>query len=220
MEVQFTKGVSPGVWKILKVCCLIGGFYLELELILASSSPRRQELLRQIGLRFAVVPSRLEEKTAERNPAKKVKALALAKANEVAERMGHGLVLGADTIVVIGGKILGKPGSGTEAAAMLRSLSGRAHRVYTGIALVDAATGRSRAATECTLVQFRSLSEREIQAYVASGEPLDKAGAYGIQGHAAVFVSGIKGCYSNVVGLPLSRFWQMLQDFSGTGLPS
>lgn len=191
-----------------------------MELILASSSPRRQELLRQIGLHFAVIPSKLEEKTAERNPAKRVKALALAKAQEVAERTGHGLVLGADTIVVNGGRILGKPGSSAEAAAMLRILSGRTHRVYTGIALVDAATGRSRAVTECTLVKFRSLSEREIEAYVASGEPLDKAGAYGIQGHAAVFISGIKGCYSNVVGLPLSRFWQLLQDFSGKGLPN
>ncbi len=191
-----------------------------MELILASASPRRQELLRQIGLSFTVIPSRLAENTAECNPVKKVKALALAKATEVAERTGRGLVLGADTMVVIGDKILGKPSSSDEAAAMLRTLSGRVHRVCTGIALVDAATGRSRAATECTLVKFRSLSEREIEAYVASGEPLDKAGAYGIQGHAAVFVSGIKGCYSNVVGLPLSRLWQMLQDFSETGLPS
>ncbi|HEX3030740.1 MAG TPA: Maf family protein [Bacillota bacterium] len=145
-------------------------------------------------------------------------ALAAQKARAVAAQLTQGLVLGADTIVVKGSPekghlILGKPADGPEAAVMLRSLSGTSHQVITGVALIEAATGRERLAHEITEVRFRELQEEEITAYITSGEPLDKAGAYAIQGLGAVFVAGINGCYSNVVGLPLARLSTMLSEF-------
>lgn len=190
-----------------------------MTLILASGSPRRQELLRQIGLSFTVVPSQVQENLPSGEPAHLVESLALAKAGEVAGRLRSGLVLGADTVVALDGAILGKPSGPAEAAAMLSRLSGKHHDVYTGLALVHAASGHRMVEHEHTVVRFRKLLDSEIAAYVQSGEPLDKAGAYGIQGLAAVFVSGITGCYFNVVGLPLSRLWRMLQEFHYPGLP-
>lgn len=190
-----------------------------MHLILASTSPRRSELLAQIGLPFAVVPSRVDEGTPSGMPDRLVESLALAKALDVAGRVSEGVVIGADTVVAVDGQILGKPADGGEAAAMLRKLGGRSHDVYTGLAVVDAASGRRKCQHVHTVVHFRALTESEIAAYIESGEPLDKAGAYGIQGRAAVFVSGIEGCYFNVVGLPLSRLWQMLREFEHPGLP-
>lgn len=187
-------------------------------LILASASPRREALLAQVGLPFRVEPSRVSEEGvgAPRDPALFVEQAALAKAEEVGSRVGEGLVLGADTAVVIGSQVLGKPACAAEAYTMLRRLSGATHRVYTGLALVQVAAGRvtrRRSAHEMTRVTMRRLGAREIAAYVATGEPLDKAGAYGIQGRGALLIEHIEGCYFNVVGLPLARLADLLGEF-------
>ncbi|MBC7347550.1 MAG: septum formation inhibitor Maf [Clostridia bacterium] len=182
-----------------------------LPIYLASASPRRRALLRQVGLPFTTVPSRVrEEGWPGGTPADGVRFLALAKAREVASRVLYGLVIGADTVVVLGDEVLGKPSGPTEAHEMLARLSGATHRVLTGLAVVEAASGESLVAHEETAVTFRRLSEAEIASYVASGEPLDKAGAYGVQGLGAVLVERIEGCYYNVVGLPLARLAEML----------
>lgn len=185
------------------------------HLILASSSPRRKLLLRQIGLTFTVDPSRVDEQLkAGESPAKNARRIALEKATEVACRRGKGIVVGADTIVVLGRAILGKPKSQREAARMLKRLSGRSHVVYTGFAIVDGRTGSAMTDVVRTRVQFRRLGAQEIAQYVRSGSPLDKAGAYGIQDDfGAVFVESIDGCFYNVVGFPLVRFYQRLGEF-------
>jgi len=185
------------------------------HLILASSSPRRTLLLRQIGLTFTVDPSKVDEHlNAGESPAKNARRIALEKATEVARRRASGIVVGADTIVVLGRTILGKPKSHREAARMLKRLSGRSHVVYTGFAIVDGHTGRALTDVVRTRVWFRRLGDREIARYVRSGSPLDKAGAYGIQDDfGAVFVESIDGCFYNVVGFPLVRFYQRLGEF-------
>jgi septum formation protein len=192
------------------------------SLILASASPRREALLAQIGLPFRVQPSGVSEQGAVEagDPASFVEQAARTKAEEVAARVGDGVVLGADTVVVVGSQVLGKPDSAAQARDMLRRLSGVTHRVYTGLALVQVEGGRvarSRNAHEVTSVTMRRLDEHEIEGYVATGEPLDKAGAYGIQGRGAVLVERIEGCYFNVVGLPLARLAAMLKEF-GVGV--
>jgi septum formation protein len=141
-----------------------------------------------------------------------VRALALDKAKRVAAARPHSLVIGADTVVVARGLRLGKPGDRAEAAAMLRRLQGRTHEVWTGIAVVFA--GEQRTAAECTVVHFAKLNEREIEAYIRTSEPMDKAGAYGIQGAAAQFIRRIEGDYCNVVGLPLARLRRVLSEFA------
>jgi septum formation protein len=185
------------------------------RLILASRSPRRQLLLKQIGYTFVVRPSRVKEGfDPGRSPAWNAGTLARLKAQDVAGRMKAGIVVGADTIVAVGSKVLGKPKDRKDARRMLRTLSGRSHCVYTGFALVDAGSGRTYADVVKTRVWFRNLASDEIDAYVASGSPLDKAGAYGIQDDfGAVFVERIQGCFYNVVGFPLVRFHRALQDF-------
>ena len=180
-------------------------------IILASQSPRRRALLEQIGLTgFQVIPARGEEDMgAHLPPERLVEALALAKAREVAAGAApEDIVIGADTVVTLDGQVLGKPHSAEEAAQMLRALSGRRHRVYTGLAVLRGA--QELVEHEATAVRFRDLTEREISAYVASGEPMDKAGAYGIQGLGALLVEGIEGDYSSVVGLPVCRLGRML----------
>lgn len=188
-------------------------------LILASSSPRRRELLSQAGFCFSVDPADVDESVLPgERPEEYAARIALEKARRTAERHEAGIVLGADTIVVVDGDVLGKPSSPGEAKDMLSRISGRTHRVLTGVALVDAATGAYAAAVETTDVRIRELAAEEIEEYVDTGEPMDKAGAYGIQGRAAVFVEGINGCFFNVVGLPLARLDKMLRDF-GKPLP-
>ena len=183
-------------------------------IILASNSPRRRELLAQIGLVFTVSPADVDESVLPGEaPEPYAVRLALDKARSAAMRAGKGIVIAADTIVVAGGAILGKPADAEDARRMLKALSGRQHEVVTGLAVMDAATRRSSARTSVTNVWFRDLSEREINAYVATGEPLDKAGAYGIQERGALMVERIEGCYSNVVGLPLSLLGEMLREF-------
>lgn len=171
------------------------------RLILASASPRRAQLLAQIGLEFLAVKSDFLETEICRE--EDVERMALAKARRVAQNFPGQFVLGADTAVFCGGKVLGKPRDGEEAVQMLKSLSGQVHSVITGFALIRDI--REIIGREKTFVSMRPLEDEEIAAYVSSGEPLDKAGAYGIQGRGAVFVEYIKGCYFNVVGLPLAR---------------
>jgi septum formation protein len=184
------------------------------RLILASQSPRRRVLLRQIGLKFSVRPSAVREDLLDHEtPEHNAKRIALNKALEIARSSRRGIVIGADTIVVLKGVILGKPRSKREAEKMLRTLSGKRHTVYTGFALVDVETGRRIVDIEKTNVWFRRLTGEEIKEYVASGSPMDKAGAYGIQDdYGAVFVERIEGCFYNVVGFPLTKFYEALQS--------
>lgn len=174
-----------------------------MELILASGSPRRLELLRQIGVEPKVVVSHSEEEKTAVSPATLVQDNALAKGRDVVQQVGDAVpVLAADTVVALEGRILGKPGTPEKARAMLHQLSGRTHQVLTGLALFY--RGKVWQHVEVTEVTFARLTDREIQQYTATGEPLDKAGAYGIQGRAALFIPSIRGSYSNVVGLPLA----------------
>jgi septum formation protein len=182
-------------------------------IVLASASPRRVTLLRQVGLAFTVVdPGPDRDWPGQAEPRHGVRALALEKARRVAGRRPEALVIGADTVVVVGGARLGKPASEAEAVEMLRRLQGRTHEVWTGLATVRG--GEQRTAAEVTKVLFARLEEAELRAYARTGEPLDKAGAYGIQGLAAQFVRRVEGDYSNVVGLPLARLRQMLKEFA------
>ena len=181
-----------------------------MSIILASQSPRRRELLGQMGIsNFIIRPAQGEEKAAPGlSPAQLVEALSLQKGLEVAASAAPGdIVISADTVVAVDGRVLGKPHSRQEAAAM----SGRAHTVYTGVTVCR--DGETLTQHEATAVHFRPLTPGEIDAYVATGEPMDKAGAYGIQGYGALLVEGIEGDYSNVVGLPVCRLGRMLARF-------
>ncbi|MGH7869920.1 MAG: Maf family protein [Candidatus Dormibacteraceae bacterium] len=185
-----------------------------MRLILASNSPRRRELLRNAGIDFEVCPSHVQELRREGEaPEAFARRVACEKALEVAGRFPPGtIVLGADTIVVIEGRILGKPSSAEEAQRFLRMLSGATHHVITGICIARSPHQVVGVEHEMTLVTFRRLDEDDIAQYAGSGEPLDKAGAYGIQGLASKFVPRIEGCYFNVVGLPVARVWEMLRS--------
>jgi len=188
-----------------------------MHLILASSSPRRQELLRSAGIEFEVQPSYiLEEILRGERPEEFARRAAREKATHVAASSPPGsLVLGADTVVVIDGEALGKPADPEDAARMLRLLSGQTHQVHTGVCLVRAPDRVEALKHETTFVTFRELDEEEIRAYVESGEPMDKAGAYAVQGLASKFVTRISGCYSNVVGLPVALVYDTLKKAEG-----
>jgi septum formation protein len=177
----------------------------EADFILASASPRRSMLLKQVGVNARVVPSQVEEVVAAHlTPPEVVESLSHLKASDVASQHPEAdLVLGADTIVALHGEILGKPKDHAEAVRMLSALSGNWHHVYTGYTLISPKTGRTVTGYATTEVHFRSLSREEIEAYIATGEPMDKAGSYGIQEIASLFVTEIRGDYSNVVGLPI-----------------
>ncbi|HUU53642.1 MAG TPA: Maf family protein [Armatimonadota bacterium] len=182
-------------------------------LILASQSPRRQELLRAAGIAFRVVVPAVEERLSAAGGgryADLVRRAALAKASAVTRRE-RGLVLAADTIVVCEGEVLGKPADEGEARRMLRKLSGRWHRVYTGVALVKGS--RRVVDYERTEVAFRRLSKKQIDWYVSTGEPMDKAGSYAIQGTGAALIRAVRGCYTNVIGLPLPKVLELLAEF-------
>ncbi len=181
------------------------------RLILASESPRRYELLKQIGLDFKVVPSKiLEEFVQGESPSDHVIRLAEAKAREVASKYPDGWVVAADTIVCINGSILGKPKDGEEAAEMLRRLSGQDHRVLTGFSVCHLGKGESDKEVVQTVVRMKPLTREEIQWYVHTREPFDKAGGYAIQGIGSFMIESIQGSYTNVVGLPLCELIQML----------
>ncbi len=184
------------------------------QVILASRSPRRRALLAHLGVPFRVVVPKVEENATPASsgkPEELAEALAMAKAEAVARDEGEGIVIAADTIVVDGEAILGKPADGVEAAATLRGLRGRTHRVITGLAVVDAGSGRRAASHVVTAVRMRHYSDAEIAAYVARGEPLDKAGAYAIQDERFQPVASYDGCYCNVVGLPLKALVILLR---------
>ena len=187
-------------------------------LVLASRSPRRIQLLRQIGLDPRVIPCDVNEDFDLSLPAvENAVTLALRKAREVARTINGVIVIGADTIVTLDGRMMGKPEGPDEAVRMLEMLSGNTHIVHTGYALVDRPSDASVTGVEETLVTFRDIPRREIEEYVAGGSPMDKAGAYGIQDdYAAVFVTRIEGCFYNVVGLPLSSLYSALQEFQST----
>jgi septum formation protein len=194
------------------------------NIILASASPRRAELLRQIGLDFQIRPSHIDEPEITQSPETAVQELALMKAHAVANELDSGLVIGADTVVVIDGQPLGKPENDQHAIDMLTQLSGNWHEVITGVALIGGrrtSTPQEVVWAEKTAVYFRKLRRAEILDYVRSGETADKAGAYGIQERAGAFVERIEGCYFNVVGLPLAslveRLWRLVQTNQDSG---
>ncbi len=183
------------------------------RIILASASPRRRELLQQMGLRYEMQVSGIDEAVLESLPAReRVMTLAQKKAETIAARNPDALVIGADTIVVLGNQVLEKPTDETDALAMLTMLSGRCHSVLTGLSLVGPGIQKASLHCEETQVYFRDLDKDEIHWYIRSGEYADKAGAYGIQGKAALFVNRIEGCYFNVVGLPLTALFLLLKE--------
>jgi septum formation protein len=182
----------------------------ESRIILASASPRRFEILSSIGINMQAVPSSADERPfVDETPADYIIRIARAKVIDVARRFTEGLIIAADTIVVLDGKILGKPIDDEDAKQMLRSLSGRWHAVMTGVALYEAGSKKEVVDFEKTLVRFASISDAEIRWYLKTGEHRDKAGAYGIQGSAGIFIEEIAGNYHNVVGLPLPLVYRL-----------
>ncbi|HYO62197.1 MAG TPA: Maf family protein [Pyrinomonadaceae bacterium] len=182
-------------------------------LVLASASPRRAEILTNVGWPFETEAANVDETVRDgEDPAAYVERLAREKAEAVAARRLFGLVLGADTTVVVGGRVLGKPADDAEAREMLRALSGRTHEVLTGVALVRAESKLARVAHARTRVRFGEMSEAEVDWHVAVGDLLDKAGAYAVQSHAALFIEAIEGDYWNVVGLPVRLVYKLARE--------
>jgi septum formation protein len=189
--------------------------FLRQKLVLASSSPRRMELLNRAGWAHKVMVAGIDESVRPREePAAYVQRLARSKAEAVAEGLQEGLVLGADTTVVIDNQILGQPLDDEDARRMLKLLSGKWHEVLTGVALVRVG-GETRVAYETTRVRFAEMSESEIAWYIASREPFDKAGGYGIQGKASLFIEEIEGDYFNIMGLPIRLVYKLAADLNG-----
>jgi nucleoside triphosphate pyrophosphatase len=190
-----------------------------MKLILASKSPRRAEILRNAGFKFEIVAAEVDETRRDAETAEDyVRRLAVDKTMAAREIISAGssekstVIVGADTTVAVGEEILGKPSSADEAREMLRRLSGRSHEVYTGLAILSLASQTPRVAVERTRVTFDAMTPEEIEEYIRSGEPFDKAGAYAIQGRGGRFISRIEGCYFNVMGLPLARLYAMLRE--------
>lgn len=190
-----------------------------MRIILASASPRRRELLEQIGWKFEIQVSNTDERAETDSPHRLVEELSRQKAETVFAALDRGaaLVIGADTVVAVDGSILGKPTGREEAVRMLRLLSGRTHQVYTGVTLLyrpgPQETVCAKTFHEVTKVHFYPMTDEEIEAYVATGEPMDKAGAYGIQGVFARYVRGLEGDYFNVVGLPVAKLYQEAKEW-------
>lgn len=185
-----------------------------MRIVLASASPRRKQLLEQMGLKFDVIVSNIEEESPQGLAPEEISMeLAYNKAMNVALQINEpAIVIGADTLVVKD-RILGKPKDEEDARQMLRMLQGQTHQVITGLALVNPWTGKVQKGYEKTLVEMAALTLQEIECYIKTGEPMDKAGGYGIQGLAGIFISRIEGCYFNVVGLPIHLLWKMLKEF-------
>ncbi len=173
----------------------------------------RANLLRQMGINPKIVPSGFDERSIRpTNPPTYVKKLATMKAKSVAKGHKHGIIIGADSVVSVGNRIIGKPADRSDAISTLRFLSGKVHKVTTGICIIDAATGTSKVGSATTYVKLRKLSGRTIRWYVGTGEPMNKAGSYGIQGKGAILVEWIKGDYYNITGLPLATLFKMLEE--------
>ncbi len=184
------------------------------KIILASASPRRKELLKQIGLEFEVDPSNCEEEMlSDIQPHELARSLSLQKASQVAGNHPNAIIIAADTFIVFGDKLMGKAHTEAEASQMLTALNGNSHSVITGFTILDTAKNNTVSSSVETKVHFRKMSPGEIESYVASGEPLGKAGAYAIQGLGSVIVKEIEGDYSNVVGLPLTALAEALREF-------
>ncbi len=185
------------------------------QIILASQSPRRKFLLELIGLKFDIIPSNIDEDHLPiQNPGELVKELSYLKAKAIGEKHRDAIIIAADTIVWLNDEILSKPIDAKEAKMMLQKLSNNTHKVFTGITLFNLVEAKQITDYVVTEVTFRKLDEKEIDAYIKTGSPLDKAGAYGIQDDfGAVFVSNISGCYYNIVGLPVSKLYEMLKTF-------
>lgn len=182
------------------------------KLILASTSPRRRELLAKMGYEFTCDAPEVDENVDGRAD-EIVALLSERKAKAAAEKYAEGIIIASDTLVSLDGKGLGKPADEADAYAMLKALSGRTHEVFSGVCMIDAASGKTETRVARTGVIFRELSDDEIYAYIATGEPMDKAGAYGIQGGAGKFVTGLDGTFENVMGFPIDIVEDMLRDF-------
>lgn len=187
--------------------------YSELPIYLASKSPRRKKLLSQLNIKFKTIEINFEEKFIDHeSPVKTVKKLSLEKLSEAMKLVKDGIIITADTIVVLKNEIIGKPKNKKDAVGILKKLSGKTHFVYTGFSIFNSSSNKILTDYEKTAVTFRTLSLKEIKDYVSTGSPMDKAGAYGIQDDfGAVFVNKINGCYYNVVGLPLTKLYQTLK---------
>ena len=186
--------------------------------ILASASPRRRKLLEDAGFDFTVEAAEVAESLPERGDAAEVAiGNALAKARAIAARHKRAVVVGADTVVSLNGRILGKPADEEDAARILKTLSGTRHAVITGVAIVDASTGRELTAAETTRGTMRKMTDGEVLEYIASGEAVGKAGAYAIQESGDRFIERVEGSFSNVVGFPVERFSELLEEFTGRG---
>ncbi|NQV12273.1 septum formation inhibitor Maf [Candidatus Uhrbacteria bacterium] len=184
------------------------------NLILGSTSPRRKALLELINLPFEVMASEYEEDmTLDMPPAELVQFLSKGKADSIAKNVKDGIVITADTIVALNGKVMGKPKSDEEAKQMLQELSGNTHEVMTGLTLIDAQSGRSLSRANISKVTFKDIPEHEIDAYIASGNTRNRAGAYGIQDLGSLFISGIEGDYYGIMGMPLYELMEMLKEF-------
>lgn len=184
------------------------------RIILASQSPRRKQLLKQIGLQFDVIVSGVDEKLNPRfKPRKQAEVLSLQKAQSIAEKLKNGLVIGADTIVCVDNDVIGKPKDESDAKRMLKKLSGRTHSVITGFTLIDTESKKHITKSVETKLWFRKLNDRDIQSFIKKEKPFDKAGAYAIQELAAIFVVRIEGDYFNIVGLPLYELAKQLRKF-------
>ncbi len=190
-------------------------FEIQERLLLASASPRRREILQNLGFEFEVLPANVDESEVPwTDPVESAKLLAEIKGVDAQMTRPRKTIIAADTIVLCEGEVMGKPSGPEEAAEMLSKLSGRVHEVVTGIALI-APPGRRVIEAESTKVFFRELSPREISLYIETREPFDKAGAYAIQGYASAFIDRIEGCYFNVVGLPVARLFSMFRQLEG-----
>lgn len=186
------------------------------KIILASQSPRRKWLLEQIGLEFDIIPSNFDEGSLEDKKFSRqlIESLAYQKGLEVSERIpDEALIISADTVVIMGSKILGKPKDEADAKKILQQLSNRTHKVITAVAIIDKYEEKTLINSTISKVKFKKLLEREIDDYIKTGEPMDKAGAYGIQAYGSLFVEKVEGCYNNIVGLPLNLLYEMLKSF-------
>ncbi|EKE04092.1 MAG: hypothetical protein ACD_20C00107G0002 [uncultured bacterium] len=185
------------------------------KIILASASPRRKELLSNLGLKFEIIPSKVEEIIEGKTfSCELIEQLALDKVMDVKEKVDYpAVIIGSDTVVVVNHKILGKPKDKQDAFNMLRMLSGTTHEVISAIAITDTETGKTLTNSVTSNVTFKELSDSEINSYIATGEPMDKAGAYAIQGLASIFIKEISGCYTNIVGISTYKLVEMLKEF-------
>lgn len=186
------------------------------KIILASASPRRKELLEQIGLAFEIIPAKGEEIITKEQPSEVVEELSLQKASEIEKQVEEGIIISADTVVCQNGIIMGKPRDREDAASMLWDLQGKSHSVFTGVTVLVKEKGAVTRHTfsQETKVYVYSMNKEEIEQYLDTGEAMDKAGAYGIQGRFAAWVERIEGDYNNVVGLPVSALWQILKQYT------